>query len=62
MPGIKIGRNKRLCPVIAYTNDVTVFVTHPRAFSTIQQAVQIYERATGASLNTRTSSALAVGA
>jgi hypothetical protein len=39
-----------------------VFVTHPEAFSAIQQAIRTYERATGACLNPRKSKALSVGA
>jgi hypothetical protein len=49
-------------PVTVYADDVTVFVTHPEAFSAMQEAIRTYERATGACLNPRKSKALAVGA
>ena len=48
LPSIKIGRNSQHGPVIAYADDVTVFVTKPGDFHAIQQAIQLYERATGA--------------
>jgi len=51
----------RYIPVLAYAYDVTVFVTQPAAFTDIQQAIQCYERATGAHLNPRKSKALAIG-
>jgi hypothetical protein len=41
---------------------VTVFVTKPEAFITIQQAVRTFERAKGARLNPRKSKELATGA
>ena len=53
LPSIKIGRNTRHGPVIAFANDVTVFVTNPGDFHAIQQAIHLYERATGARLNPR---------
>ena len=62
LPSMKIGRQAQHGPVIAYADDLTVFVTDPEAFITIQQAVRAYERATGARLNPRKSKALAVGA
>jgi len=37
-------------------------VTNPGGFNTIQQAIRLYERATGARLNPRKSKALAIGA
>ena len=48
LPSIKIGRNSQQGPVIAYADDVTVFVTNPGDFHAIQQAIKLYERATGA--------------
>ena len=62
LPSIKIGRNSQHGPVIAYADDVTVFVTKPGDFHAIQQAIQLYERATGAQLNPSKSKALAIGA
>ena len=62
LPCIKIGRNSQHGPVIAYADDVTVFVTNPKDFQVIQQVIQLYERATGAQLNSNKSKALAIGA
>ena len=62
LPSIRIGRRMPHGPVIAYADNVTVFVTHPEDFSAIQQAIRIYARATGSCLNLRKSKALAVGA
>jgi hypothetical protein len=46
--------------VIAYAEDVTVFVTNPGELAAVQHAV-LFEKATGAKLNPRKSKALAVG-
>ena len=61
LPALRIGQRMRYIPVLAYADDVTVFVTQPAAFTDIQQAIQRYERATGALLNPRKSKALAIG-
>ena len=53
LPPLRIGQRMRYIPVLAYADDVTIFVTQPAAFTDIQQAIQRYERATGALLNTR---------
>jgi len=47
--------------VVSYA-DVTLFVTVPLDIRIIREAIQCYERASGACLNTRKSKALAVGA
>jgi hypothetical protein len=41
-PSIKTGRQMPHGPVIAYAEDVTIFVTKPEAFSAIQEAIRIY--------------------
>jgi hypothetical protein len=51
IPGIYISDTTRSSPVLAYA-DITVLVTRPEDFDTIQQAVHTYEKATGAQLNT----------
>jgi hypothetical protein len=61
LPKRRIGRHTQHSPVIAYADDVKVFVTRPEDFVTIQQAIRTYERATGARLNPNISKALAVG-
>ena len=62
LPSIRIGRRTTHGPVIAYADDVTIFVTTPKDFNVIQKAISTYEQATGACLNPRKSKALAVGA
>ena len=61
LPSIKIGRNTQHGPVIAYADDVMVYVTNPGDFHAIQQAIHLHERATGARLNPRKFKALAIG-
>ena len=61
LPPLRIGQRKRFIPVLAYADEVTVCVTQPAAFTDIQQAIQGYEKATGAFLNPRKSKALAIG-
>jgi len=46
LPPLQIGQRKQYIPVLAYADDVTVFVTQLAAFTDIQQAIQRYERAT----------------
>jgi len=60
LPGIPIGRQVH-SPIIAYADDVTVFVSNPEDFLTISQAIRCYEQATGAQLNPHKSKALAMG-
>jgi len=62
LPGLQIGRSQQFLPVLAYADDVKVFVTQPAAFAKIRQAVRCFEKATGARLNPTKSKALAVGA
>ena len=61
LPGLQIGRCTQCVPVLAYANDITVFVTQAADFSMIYQAVKSNELATGARLNPPKSKALAVG-
>jgi hypothetical protein len=48
LQGVRVGRGKRCQPVLAYADDVTVFVTHPAEFTKIRQAIHYFEKATGA--------------
>lgn len=47
--------------VLAYADDVTVFVSYPAAFATIHQAIRFFELAAGARLNPTKSKPLAIG-
>jgi hypothetical protein len=61
LPGITFGRHKQHGPVIAYADDESVSFIHPGAFTTIQQVVQTYERATRIRLIPHKTKALVVG-
>jgi len=61
LPGIRIGRRTRPTSVVAYADDVIIFVTSAADFAIIEDAIRLYERAPRARLNTRESKALAVG-
>jgi len=60
LPGIYIGKLANKNVVVAYADDVAIFVTAPTDVPDIQDAIQCYEKANGARLNTRKSKALAV--
>jgi hypothetical protein len=60
LSGIKIGRRHPKTTVIAYANDVSIFVTEPTTFTTIRHAISTYEKATGARLNPLKSNAMAI--
>ena len=47
--------------VVAYANDITIFVTSAADFAIIEEAIRLHERASGAPLKPRKSTALAVG-
>ena len=51
LTGIHIRSTERSSPVVAYADDVTVLVTRPEDFDSIQQSVAHFKRATGARLN-----------
>jgi hypothetical protein len=60
LSGIPIG--DQVCSlVIAYADDITVFVSNPEDFNTISSAIRQYEMASGAQLNPHKSKALAIG-
>jgi hypothetical protein len=59
LQGIQLTRLKRSISVITYADAVTIFVTRPEDFLTIQQAINTYERNTGEMLNVHKSKAMA---
>jgi hypothetical protein len=61
LPGIQIGQRNHKTVVVACA-DVTHFVTGPVDILIIREAIQCYERASGACLNIRESKALGVDA
>jgi len=60
LPGIRIGKRARKTVAVAYADDITIFVTTPTDIPVINDAIQCYDKVTGARLNTRKSKALAV--
>jgi hypothetical protein len=56
LTGTRICRRTRTA-VVAYADDITLFVTSPADIPGLREAMQTYERATGTSLNIRKSKA-----
>jgi hypothetical protein len=61
LPGVKIGLQGTRTATVAYADDVTVFLTSPRDVEILQDAISRYEQASGARVNVRKSTALAIG-
>jgi hypothetical protein len=55
LTGLGIERRRARTSVIAYADDVTILVTSPSDIQKIQDALHIYEEATGAKVNIRKS-------
>jgi hypothetical protein len=47
--------------VVAYADEVTIFISSVIEFPIIEEALQLFEKASGASINPRKSKALTVG-
>jgi hypothetical protein len=62
LKGIHIGRRHAKTTVIAYADDVTIFLNSPADVRKLQETLLIYESATAAKVNMRKSRALALGA
>jgi hypothetical protein len=61
LPKIKIGRNGLHSSVIAYADDVLIFVQRPEDLDVVKEIIATYERASGAAMNPTKSRALPVG-
>jgi hypothetical protein len=61
LPGIRVGRRENKTAVVAYADDVNIFVTTPEDIPIIRDAIRCYETASGAHLNIRKSKAIATG-
>jgi len=61
LTGINIGKRGQRISVLAYADDITVFLTQREDIEKVNQAIRTYERATGTQLNPNKSRALAVG-
>jgi hypothetical protein len=62
LTGIRSSQRSKKTAVVAYADDITIFVTAPEDIPAISDAKRTYERATGAMLNMRKSKSMAVGA
>ena len=58
LPDIRIGRSTRPTSMMAYADDVIIFVTSAADVASIGETIRLYERASGACLNPRKSKAL----
>jgi hypothetical protein len=56
-----MGNQAHHTSVIAYAYDITIFVTSVADFPITEEAIRLFERASGARLNPRKSKAIAVG-
>lgn len=62
LKGIQIGRSRVKTAVIAYADDVTIFLTSPADIRKLQEILLTYVAAKGAKVNMRKSRAFALGA
>jgi hypothetical protein len=60
--GLSIHQRQRQLAATAYADDITLLITTPEDIDAVKDAIQCYEKATGAILNIRKSQALSVGA
>jgi len=51
LPDIRIGRRTRPTSVLAYADDLNIFVISAADLAIIVEAIRLYERISGASLN-----------
>jgi hypothetical protein len=61
LKGLEIGPNKRKVTCVAYADDVTVILTNPTDVRKLQRILQLYEQATGATLNWDKTSGVPIG-
>ena len=48
LPGVRLDRGSRPVSVVAYADDVTVFLTTASDISTVEDAIRQFEKASGA--------------
>ena len=61
LTGIQRGRRRKKTTVVAYADDITIFVTSPVDIQLIREAMRCYQAASGARLNIEKSKAMPVG-
>jgi hypothetical protein len=61
LKSVRLGRTGHRTAVVAYADNVTIFVTQREDFRVIRDAIQRYEKASGARLYIQKSKAQSVG-
>jgi hypothetical protein len=61
LPGVQIGRDSEPASVLAYADDVTVFLTSTTDLQIVKDIIQQFKKASGARLNTKKSRILSIG-
>ena len=61
LKGVRLGRTGHRKAVVAYADDIMIFVLQREDFRVARDAIQHYEKASGSRLNIQKSKALAVG-
>ena len=61
LTGVRIGRRNGPISVVAYAHDVTIFLTSVTKLPAIEDAIRLFEKASGAHFNTRKSQVLPIG-
>jgi len=61
LSGVKIGRQKAPTSVVAYADDVTIFLTSVADIQNMKETLLAYEATTGARINIQKSGVLALG-
>jgi hypothetical protein len=58
LPGLFVGGERAIPPVLAYADDVTVLLEEPVGLEVLYGEIQLFEKATGASLNANKSAVM----
>jgi hypothetical protein len=61
LTGINLNNDGPTAKVVAYADDVSIFVTSPADITTIRQTLQNYKEASWVKVNTTKSKAIAIG-
>jgi hypothetical protein len=61
LSGVRVGRGNHPVSVVAYADDVTIFIKSVTEFHVIEEAMCLFEKASGAWLNPKKSQALPIG-
>jgi hypothetical protein len=61
LPGVHIDRRKKHTSVLAYADDVSIFITSPADIPKVRDVIGCYAKAPGTTINTTKSKILALG-